>query len=145
AAGQGSGTPRRGGTGLVPVVAAAEHTAGHAAGAGEPEAHDAAHDESRGSAAHTALPAPGPATFLGRGVVRVPTTGVWNAVVRIGTGDEVPLEGEAAIQTVDGGPNPLYLGATGSLIGASLLYGAVERQRRGARDAGRIPTPKKAR
>jgi len=142
---QGSPAARRGVAALVPVAEAAEHSGGHAAGQGDPQAHDAVHDDARGEVGHAAaqvvqVPGATSATFLGRGVVTLPTTGVWNAIVRIGKGHESPLEAEAAIDTVDGGPNPLYLGATGSLIGGSLLYGAVERQRRRARDAESIPT-----
>lgn len=125
--------------GLVPLAAAADHTADHVA--------DRADDNVRGGPGHGDAHTPGGAatTFLGRGAITLPGTGVWHAIVRVGAHDEIPLEAEAAIETVDGSPNPLYLGATGSLIGGSLVYGAVERRRRPARSAASVQSPKNGR
>jgi hypothetical protein len=122
---------------LVPLVQLQGDVSGHdaSAAAGElDDHHGAAHGTDQMSGYGEAT-----APYMARGRVSVPTTGTWEAqlTIRDGHGDGLDgsseaMYGHADLDVVEGGPNPWYLGATGSLMGGALLFGAVQR-RRGAR------------
>jgi hypothetical protein len=63
-----------------------------------------------------------------RGVVRLPATGPWRAVLTAGDGHGAPLTGELTLDVGTDGPNPLYLGFLGLLTGGSVLYGWTRRR-----------------
>jgi hypothetical protein len=63
-----------------------------------------------------------------RGVVSLPATGPWRAVLTAGDGHGAPLTGELALDVGTDGPNPLYLGFLGLLTGGSVLYGWTRRR-----------------
>jgi hypothetical protein len=63
-----------------------------------------------------------------RGVVRLPATGPWRAVLTAGDGHGGPLTGELALDVGTDSPSPLYLGFLGLLTGGSVLYGWTRRR-----------------
>lgn len=67
--------------------------------------------------------------YVGRGSARLDATGTWKARLLIRDPNGEVMTAEMALDVVDGGPNPIYLGTTGLLIGGSLLYGATQRRR----------------
>jgi hypothetical protein len=108
----------------LPVPAAAPHSQGLAHN--ESRSALVAADDDHGSAKNGGT---GEA-FMARGGVRLPVTGTWRAELLIRDDHGDLLAGEVSVAAVDGGPNPIYLATTGSLIGGSLLFGAIQRRRR---------------
>ena len=94
-----------------------------------------AHDQ---AALHLADEAslPGGESYLARGQVSLPSTGHWIAQLVIRDRRGEIYVGQTALEVVEGGPNRLYLGATGSLIAGALLFGTVQRRRQLAGVAG---------
>lgn len=72
-------------------------------------------------------------TYLARGSASLPVPGTWTArlVIRDPHGEEVV--GVTPLTAVEGGPNRLYLGFTGSLIFGSMVFGLIQRRRQPAR------------
>jgi hypothetical protein len=63
-----------------------------------------------------------------RGVVTLPATGTWRAVLTAGNGHGAPLTGELPLDVGTDGPNRLFLGFLGFLTGGSVLYGWIRRR-----------------
>lgn len=68
--------------------------------------------------------------FLGYGVARVDVAGVWLAQFEIRDPQGRALSAATRLDAVDTSPNPVYLGASGLVIGGSLLMGVLQRRRR---------------
>jgi hypothetical protein len=66
--------------------------------------------------------------FNARGKVSLNATGTWHVVVEV-AGHDQKQSAEAHADVVDNGPNRVYLGFTGFLMGGTFLYGIVERRR----------------
>ncbi len=82
---------------------------------------DEAHGETHGDDAH-ATP-----SFQARGKITLPETGPWRAVIQVGDQTETfPFD------VVYGGPNRLFVGASGSTMAGALLYGAITCRRKEA-------------
>jgi hypothetical protein len=95
-----------------------------------------AHDQ---AALHVANEAgsPGEESYLARGQANLPSTGRWIAHLSMrGQRGEI-FTGQAPLEVVEGGPNRLYLGATGLLMGGSLLFGLIQRRRQSDAPVGR--------
>ena len=86
---------------------------------------------------HEAIPAGSP-TFVARGSVSVPEPGDWQARLVVGQVGGERFAAEARLVAQDGGPSPLYLAGTGSVMGGFLLFGAVQRRRQSAAATGSI-------
>jgi hypothetical protein len=103
-------------------TAAVAHVSDEAAHAG---AAPAEAPGGHGTAAHAGAVFSG---FVARGVVRLPATGAWRAVLTAGDGRGEPLTGELAFNVTTDDPNFLFLGSLGLLGGGSVLYGWVRRR-----------------
>lgn len=64
-----------------------------------------------------------------RGKAVLEETGTWTAVVTIDGASE-----EFKFEVVRGGPNRVYVGVTGSVMGAALVYGAIGRRRQQSKE-----------
>lgn len=68
-------------------------------------------------------------TFSARAKVNLPTAGAWRAVVAIRETGHAPESAEAVVAADYAGPYPLYLAGTGTLMGATILYGIIQKRR----------------
>ncbi|MFZ5827522.1 MAG: hypothetical protein ACOY94_24735 [Bacillota bacterium] len=67
--------------------------------------------------------------YQARGKMKLSTTGTWTAVLSIDGATEKTM-----FEVEQGGPNRLFLGVAGSLMGGSMIYGAIERRRQPGRE-----------
>lgn len=65
-----------------------------------------------------------------RGSGRLTAPGTWQVELAMVGHDGNTLKGTAPFEVVYGGPNRAYLGATGLIMGGSLLYGVIRRRGR---------------
>ncbi|MFZ5826393.1 MAG: hypothetical protein ACOY94_19035 [Bacillota bacterium] len=81
------------------------------------------HDDGHGDDGHD------DGAYQARGKVKLSMTGTWTAVLSIdGAREKIEFEVE------QGGPNRIFLGVAGSLMGGSMIYGAIERRRQPGRE-----------
>jgi hypothetical protein len=67
--------------------------------------------------------------FLLRGTAELPKTGAWRARVEVIDTTGTVQSAEQELNAIDGGPNRIYLAATGTLIVGALVVGVVGRRR----------------
>jgi hypothetical protein len=70
-----------------------------------------------------------PTEYLLRGTANLPNAGAWRARVEIIDTTGTVQSAEQDLSAVNGGPNRIYLAATGTLIVGSLLVGVIGRRR----------------
>ena len=80
---------------------------------------------------------PVPSEFLLRGTAELPKTGPWRARVEVTDTTGTVQSAEQELRAIDGGPNRVYLAATGTLIGGALVFGVIARRRTRPIRAGR--------
>ena len=78
-----------------------------------------------------------PTEYLLRGAANLTNAGAWRARVEIIDTTGTVQSAEQDLSAVDGGPNRIYLAATGTLIIGSLLVGVIGRRRLTTARAGR--------
>jgi len=78
-----------------------------------------------------------PTEYLLRGTANLTNAGAWRARVEIIDTTGTVQSAEQDLSAVDGGPNRIYLAATGTLIVGSLLVGVIGRRRLTTARAGR--------
>lgn len=80
---------------------------------------------------------PVPSEYLMRGAAELPKTGTWRARVEITDTTGTVHSAEQELSAVDGGPNRIYLAATGTLITGALVVGVIGRRRAATVKTGR--------
>lgn len=67
--------------------------------------------------------------FNARGQAAPDATGDWTATLVIGDDHGSQWQAATTLAVVRGGPNRLYVGFVGLLMGGSVTYGAIQRRR----------------
>ena len=113
------------------------HGAGAEAEQDEADGHEAAATDAHGGDTHGEAAATEaghggdehdtPASYNARGAVRLNTTGEWTARLQIEDANGRKSEATFHFDVDKGGPSRFYLAFTGTLMGGTMLYGAVSK------------------
>lgn len=100
---------------------------------GTPAPAPAKTDDHESSDGHGDEDALGEAGYNARGKVRLSETGEWKLIFALTDDHGAVTRSEAHVPVEQGGPNRLFLAVTGSLMGGTMIYGAIERRRQHGR------------